>query len=146
MKGSDIAPVMALSWSESASIRHPPTDTCSRTHITERGWDREPMNRDSTPPLVAPLGAPSRPYLLIVIINKGVIQYVSGRNPTSLLRTVTLPVHQVLKSSSPPPRVQNTIDRIGGFPIYESRRGRNRSRRIKMRPKNGLILDTWNAG
>ncbi len=46
--GSDIAPEMTLSWSESASIRHPPTDTCShiRTHITERGWDREPMNRD----------------------------------------------------------------------------------------------------
>ncbi len=87
-------------------------------------------------PLGAPLGAPSRSYLLIVIINKGVIQYVPGRNPTSLLRTVTLPVHQVLESSSPPPRVKNTIDRIGGFPIYESLRGRNRSRRIKMRPKN----------
>ncbi len=97
-------------------------------------------------PLGAPLGAPSRPYLLIVIINKGVIQYVPGRNPTSLLRSVTLPVHQVLKSLSPPPRVQNTIDRIGGLPIYESRRGRNRSRRIKMRPKNWFNLGHMERG
>ncbi len=140
---------MILSWSESASIRHTHTQTPAHTHThtTERGWDREPMNRDSTPPLGAPLGAPSRSYLLIVIINKGVIQYVPGRNPTSLLRTVTLPVHQVLESSSPPPRVQNTIYRIGGFPIYESRRGRNRSRRIKTRRTvTGLIiLETGNG-
>ncbi len=44
--GSNIAQVMTLSWSESASI----TDTCSHTrthtHMTRRGWDREPMNRD----------------------------------------------------------------------------------------------------
>ncbi len=93
-----------------------------------------------------PLGAPSRSYLLIVIINKGVIQYIPGRNPTSLLRTVTLPVHQVLESSSPPPRVQNTIYRIGGFPIYESRQGRNRSRRIKTRPKNGFNLGHMKHG
>ncbi|KAL0147263.1 hypothetical protein M9458_057429, partial [Cirrhinus mrigala] len=70
------------------------------------------------------------PYPLIVIIDKGVIQDVSGRYPTSLLRTVTFPVHQVLVSAPPPPRIQNTIDRIGGFPVYESRRWGNRGWRI----------------
>ncbi|XDV31389.1 hypothetical protein PO909_034088 [Leuciscus waleckii] len=59
-------------------------------------------------------------YLSIVIIDKGVIQNVSRRNPTPLLRTVTFPVHQVLDSASPPPRVQNTIYRISRFPIYEA--------------------------
>ncbi len=68
---------------------------------------------------------------------KGVIQYVPGRNP---------PSPQVLESSSPPPRVQNTIYRIGGFPIYESRRGRNQSRRIKTRPKNGFNLGHMKHG
>ena len=65
---------------------------------------------------------------------------------TSLLRTVTFPVHQVLKSVSPSPRVQNTIDRISRFPIYESRRGRNRGRRIKMRTKHGFYFGYMKGG
>ncbi len=77
-------------------------------------------------PLRTPPGVPRWTYLTIVIIDKRVIQYVSSRHPTPLLRTVTLPVHQVLESASPPPRVQNTLDRINRFPIYESRRWRNR--------------------
>ncbi len=142
---------MTLSWSESASITHTHRHLLTHTHThtqTRHGEDGTGNPRTVTVPLPlgAPLGAPSRPYLLIVIINKGVIQYVLGRNPTSLLRTVTFPVHQVLKSSSPPPRVQNAIDRIGGFPIYESRRGRNRSRRIKGRPKNGFNFGYMERG
>ncbi len=139
--GTDIAQRWWLSAGANQPQSHTPTDTCSHIRTqTRHGEDGtgNPWTVTVPLPLGAPLGAPSRPYLLIVIINKGVIQYVPGRNPTSLLRTVTFPVHQVLKSSSPPPRVQNAIDRIGGFPIYESRRGRNRSRRIKGRPKNGF--------
>jgi hypothetical protein len=83
------------------------------------------------PPLRTPPGVPRCSYLAIVIIDQGVIQYVSRRHPTSLLWTVTLPVHQVLESASPPSRVQYTIYRISGFPIYESRRGGNRDWRIK---------------
>ncbi|RXN38198.1 endogenous retrovirus group K member 18 Pol -like protein [Labeo rohita] len=78
---------------------------------------------------------PSLLYLLIEIINKRVIQNVSSRYPTSLLRTVTFPVHQVLESASPPPRVQNTVDRIGRFPIYEPRRWGNWDRRINTSKK-----------
>ncbi len=93
-------------------------------------------------PLRAPPGAPRRTYLAIEIIDKRVIQYVSRRHPTPLLRTVTLPVHQVLKSSSPPPRVQNTFYRISWFPIYETRRGGggggDRDRRINGWMKNRL--------
>ncbi len=89
-------------------------------------------------PLGAPPGASRGTYLTIVIINKWMIQYVSSRNPTPLLRTVTLPVHQVLKSASPPPRVQNTFYRISKFPIYESRRWGNWGRRINGRMKNWL--------
>ena len=66
------------------------------------------------------------------------IQYVPGRNPTPLLRTVTLPVHQVLESTSPPPCVQNTINRINWFPIYDSRRWRNRDWRINASIKHGF--------
>ncbi len=99
-----------------------PTHTHTLTHITtsmRRAGSMGLMNRDSTPP-PPPLGPP---YLSIVIIDKGVIQDVSSRHPTSLLWTVTFPVHQVLKSASPPSWVQNTIDRIRGFPVYELWRG-----------------------
>ena len=82
------------------------------------------------PPLGTPLGVPRRIYLSIEIIDKGVIQNVPSRYPTSLLRAVTLPVHQVLESASPPSRVQNTIDRKGGFPINKSWRRGNRDRRV----------------
>ncbi len=93
----------------------------------------------TVPPLLGkPPGVPRLPYLLIVIINKGVIQNVSGRHPTSLLRTVTFPVHQVLDSASPPPCVQDTIYRIRWFPFYESRRWGNRDWRINSRIKHGL--------
>ncbi len=87
-------------------------------------------------PLRTPPGVPRWTYLTIVIIDKRVIQYVSSRHPTPLLRTVTLPVHQVLESASPLPRVQNTLDRINRFPIYESRRWRNRGLRINGSMKN----------
>ncbi len=92
------------------------------------------------PPLGTPPGVPRLPYLSIVIIDKGVVQDVSSRYPTSLLWTVTFPVHQVLKSASPPSWVQNTIDRISGFPVYESRRGGNRGWRINTWTKNGLYF------
>ncbi len=64
------------------------------------------MNRDSTnppapPSLGTPPGVPGQTYLPIVIIDKGVIQNVPSRYPTSLLRTVTFPVHQVLKIRVP---------------------------------------------
>ncbi len=86
--------------------------------------------------LRAPPGAIRGTYPSIVIIDKRVIQYVPCGNPTSLLRTVTFPVHQILESASPPSRVQNTFDRINGFPIYETRRWGNRSRRINRGMKN----------
>ncbi len=103
-----------------------PTHIYTHTHHnsnTGREGSNELVNRDSTPLLRTPPGVPRFPYLSIVIIDKRVIQYVSSRYPTSLLRTVTLPVHQVLKSASPPSWVQNTIYRKCGFPVYESRRG-----------------------
>ena len=92
------------------------------------------------PPLGTPHGVPRLPYLSIVIIDKRVIQDVTSRNPTSLLRTVTFPIHQVLKSASPPPRIQDATDRIGWFPVYESRRWGNRGRRINAGKKNGFNL------
>ncbi len=101
------------------------------------------MNRDSTLPLRTPPDVPRWTYLTIVIIDKRVIQYVSSRHPTPLLRTVTLPVHQVLESASPPPRVQNTRDRINRFPIYESRRWRNRVCGLMEAWKTGFNLETW---
>ncbi len=98
------------------------------------------------PPLGTPPGVPSQTYLPIVIIDKGVIQNVPSRYPTSLLRTVTFPVHQVLKSASPPSRVQNTTYRISKFPIYESRRGGTRTGGLIREKNTGLIFDTWKAG
>ena len=88
--------------------------------------------------LRTPPGVLRTPYLSIVIIDQGVIQNVSGRYPTSLLRTVTFPVHQVLKPASPPSRIQNTIYQIGGLPIYETRRVGNRDWRINARMKHGF--------
>ncbi len=111
-----------------------PTRTLTHTHNNEHETSRKhginepwqyppPPPPPPPPPLGTSPGVPRPPYLSIVIIDKGVIQDVSSRHPTSLLWTVTFPVHQVLKSASPPSWVQNTIDRISGFPVYESRRG-----------------------
>ncbi len=45
--GSNIAPVNDPQLERiSLNQTHPHTDTCTHTHTTERGWDREPMNRD----------------------------------------------------------------------------------------------------
>jgi hypothetical protein len=98
------------------------------------------------PSLGTPPGVPRLPYLPIVIIDKGVIQDVSSRYPTSLLRTVTFPVHQVLESASPPSRVQNTIDRISRFPVYETRRGGNRDWRVNASKKYGLNFGNMKYG
>ncbi len=114
---------------------------CTHTQHNSTRDEKDPMNlwTVTVPPLLGkPPGVPRLPYLLIVIINKGVIQNVSGRHPTSLLRTVTFPVHQVLDSASPPPCVQDTIYRIRWFPFYESRRWGNRDWRINSRIKHGL--------
>ncbi|RXN38338.1 hypothetical protein ROHU_001206 [Labeo rohita] len=40
-----------------------------------------------------------------------------------------------MESASPPPRVQNTVDRIGWFPVYEPRRWGNWDRRINTSKK-----------
>ena len=104
---------------------HTITFTQTHQHETADSWTVTVPLSLGTPP-----GVPRQPYLSIVIIDKGVIQNVSSRYPTSLLRTVTLPVHQVLKSASPPSRVQNAMYQISGFPIYESRRWGNRGWRI----------------
>ncbi len=115
-----------------------------RKHRIHEPWQYPP------PPLGTPPGVPRLPYLSIVIIDKGVVQDVSSPYPTSLLWTVTFPVHQVLKSASPPSWVQNIIDRISGSPVYESRRGGERGGTgagglIRER-KTGFILDAWKTG
>ncbi len=119
--------------------------THTHTHKTRK---KQRINKPwQYPPLLGtPPGVPRQTYLPIVIIDKGVIQDVPSRYPTSLLRTVTFPVHQVLESASPPSRVQNTVDRICRFPIYESRRWGNRDRRINVWMKHGFNLGNMKGG
>ncbi len=62
------------------------------------------MNRDSTPPppppppLGTPPGVPSQTYLPIVIIDKGVIQNVPSRYPTSILYREPLMATRIVAS------------------------------------------------
>ncbi len=122
---------MVMGWWKSAGtlialIARVETPTRAHPHMCKQQWHETRRkqwitNRDSTLLLGTPPGVPRLPYLSIVIINKGVIQDVSGRYPTSLLRTVTFPVHQVLESASPSVSSHNTVYRIWWFPIYETR-------------------------
>ncbi len=53
-----------------------------------------------------------------------------------------LPIPPSTESTSPPPRVQNTIDRICWFPVYERGGGGTGAGGLRGERKTGLILET----
>ncbi len=74
------------------------------------------MNRDSTP---SPKSASWRSLLILPVdCNHQYVRWSNmspGRNPTSLLRTVTFPVHQVLESASPPAWISGCLADISAW-------------------------------
>lgn len=62
--------------------------------------------------------------VLMKVPDEVVIQYVSGRDPGSLLGAVSLPYHQVLETPPPSAGLQETADRVGEASIDETRRWR----------------------
>ncbi|MEQ2237443.1 Contactin-associated protein-like 3B, partial [Ilyodon furcidens] len=52
------------------------------------------------------------------------IKDVRTGNPGSVFRSISCPIHKVLKSTPPTPNIQDTIDRICRVVINESSRGR----------------------
>jgi len=42
------------------------------------------------------------------LVDESAIQNVASRNPASLLRTITLPVYQVLVTSTPTPHINKS--------------------------------------
>ncbi len=63
-------------------------------------------------------------------------------NPTSLLRTVTFPVHQVLESASPPPRVQIRLTEYVVPRLRDAAVGGTGAGGLRGERKTGLILET----
>lgn len=67
---------------------------------------------------------------LIKLINESAIQNIASRNPASLLRTITLPVYQILMTSTPTPHINEPPYCIGWRPLDEPRRRRGRGQEI----------------
>lgn len=74
------------------------------------------------------------------LVNESAIQNVTSRNPASLLRTIALPVYQVLITSTPPSHIKEPPYRISRRPLNESRRRRDRGLGLKGGANDGLYL------
>ncbi len=88
---------------------------------------RHPEPWQYTPTSGTPLGVPrGLTMTLMELVNESVVQNVASWNPASLLRTIPLPVYQVLITSAPTPNVNEPLHGIGCRPLDESGRRRGR--------------------
>ena len=78
---------------------------------------------------------------LMKVPNEVLIQYVSGRDPGSLLWAVSLPVHQVLEAPPTSAGLQETADRVGEASFEETRWWRRWDGRGQ-----GTLLDRLDSG
>ncbi len=69
------------------------------------------------------------------------VQNVMSRNPASLLRTITLPVYQVLVTSAPMPHINEPLHRIGWRSLDESGRRRGGDPGLEAGAKGGLRVN-----
>ncbi len=74
------------------------------------------------------------------LVDESAIQNVASRNPASLLRTITLPVYQVLVTSTPTPHFNKLLYRIGRRSLDESGRRGGRGLGLKGRANDGFDL------
>ncbi len=74
------------------------------------------------------------------LVDESAIQNVASRNPASLLRTITLPVYQVLVTSTPTPHINKSPYRIGRRPLDESGRRGGRGLGLKGKANDGFDL------
>ncbi len=74
------------------------------------------------------------------LVDESAIQNVASRNPASLLRTITLPVYQVLVTSIPTPHINKSPYCIGRRPLDESGRWGGRGLGLKGRANDGFDL------
>ncbi len=95
------------------------------------------LGRPSGTPPGVPGGLTTTPMELV---DESAIQNVASRNPASLLRTITLPVYQVLVTSTPTPHINKSSYRIGRRPLDESGRRGGRGLGLKGRANDGFDL------
>ncbi len=81
--------------------------------------------------------------MLMELINESTVQNVASRNPTSLLRTITLPVYQVLITSASTPHINEPPHRIGWRSFDESGRRRGGDQGLKESERWAL---SWKQG
>ncbi len=76
------------------------------------------------------------------VLNQGLIQNVPGRNPTPLLWTITLPVHQKLETPTTASNVQELSHSVNWSTIHYTRGrwGQGRTNRVKGGMKHRLNL------
>ncbi len=74
------------------------------------------------------------------LVDESAIQNVASRNPASLLRTITLPVYQVLVTSTPTPHINKSPYPICRRPLDESGRRGGRGLGLKGRANDGFDL------
>ncbi len=74
------------------------------------------------------------------LVDESAIQNVASRKPASLLRTITLPVYQVLVASTPTPHINKSPYHIGRRPLDESGRRGGRGLGLKGRANDGFDL------
>ncbi len=101
--------------------------------VCERETEKQNPAHDSTPPST---GAPRRSRgrslaRTVEVLDQRAIQDVPGRNPTPLLRTVPLPVHQKLVTAPSRTDVQKLMDSV------------NRSHLVNRRRRTGGSTDNW---
>ncbi len=77
---------------------------------------------------------------LMELINESAVQNVASWNPASLLRTITLPVYQLLITPAPTPHINEPPHRIGWQPLNESGGRSGRDQGLKGGAKDGLYL------
>ncbi len=77
---------------------------------------------------------------LMELINESAVQNVASWNPASLLRTITLPVYQLLITPAPTPHINEPPHRIGWQPLNESGGRRGRDQGLKGGANDGLYL------
>ncbi len=56
------------------------------------------------------------------LVYESAIQYVTSRNPASLLQTITRPVYQILVTPTPPPHIKELSYSVDRQPLDESGR------------------------
>ncbi len=83
---------------------------------------------------------------LMKLINESAVQNVASWNPASLLRTITLPVYQILVTSTPTPHIDELPHCIRWRPSMSLGGGEAEVRGWRGERKTGLILETWKTG